>query len=297
MSSDAPTFEIEYGQVRMKVTASTLDEAFRRFWALGHYSSSHSTLRFREVPWNGEYKWDTGEHKKKGSWHYMEVLGKGIQVALSVALKLDHQQKLLEGPEGMHTSINWHAYSIDRPKAALCEVISVMREYFVGPMRTFPTASEERPERELRELVVGNKAAHEVGKSRLRKFRSHKIVEAEAIYSTMPPGHVPYVTVAHSPPYAGLERVPVPAAFFARGTPMPGDYLVRYSDGYLSWSPKKAFEEGYTEIAEPADPSTPSTQDANARDAARWRALMASPLLEAYVDEMVRRLAEKKDKD
>lgn len=28
--------------------------------------------------------------------------------------------------------------------------------------------------------------------------------------------------------------------------PAVGDYVVRYSDGYTSWSPKKAFEEGYT---------------------------------------------------
>ncbi|PYX85030.1 MAG: hypothetical protein DMG70_05000 [Acidobacteria bacterium] len=27
-----------------------------------------------------------------------------------------------------------------------------------------------------------------------------------------------------------------------------GGYLVQYEDGYLSWSPAKAFEEGYTRI-------------------------------------------------
>lgn len=34
----------------------------------------------------------------------------------------------------------------------------------------------------------------------------------------------------------------------ARGTPVVGDYYVRYDDGYESWSPAKAFEEGYTRL-------------------------------------------------
>ena len=29
------------------------------------------------------------------------------------------------------------------------------------------------------------------------------------------------------------------------GMPVIGDYFVRYADGYESWSPRKAFEEGY----------------------------------------------------
>ncbi len=32
--------------------------------------------------------------------------------------------------------------------------------------------------------------------------------------------------------------------------PEVGGYVVRYADGYLSYSPAKAFEEGYTEILE-----------------------------------------------
>lgn len=37
-------------------------------------------------------------------------------------------------------------------------------------------------------------------------------------------------------------------AFFARGAPALGDYLVIYDDDYISWSPAKAFEEGYSYI-------------------------------------------------
>jgi hypothetical protein len=39
-----------------------------------------------------------------------------------------------------------------------------------------------------------------------------------------------------------------PAEFFARGLPEVGDMLVQYSDGYISWSPRKAFEEGYENL-------------------------------------------------
>lgn len=43
----------------------------------------------------------------------------------------------------------------------------------------------------------------------------------------------------------------VPLDTFKRGTPQPGDYLVKYTDQpdgapYWSWSPKAAFEAGYT---------------------------------------------------
>lgn len=36
------------------------------------------------------------------------------------------------------------------------------------------------------------------------------------------------------------------ASVFARSWPEVGDYVVIYADGYKSWSPAKAFEEGYT---------------------------------------------------
>lgn len=43
-------------------------------------------------------------------------------------------------------------------------------------------------------------------------------------------------------------KVVVRNDFLARGTPQVGDYLVIYDDGYKSWSPAKAFEDGYTRI-------------------------------------------------
>lgn len=43
-----------------------------------------------------------------------------------------------------------------------------------------------------------------------------------------------------------------------------GGYLVQYGDGYLSYSPANAFEEGYTELPEPLPPSHPVQQIADA---------------------------------
>lgn len=45
------------------------------------------------------------------------------------------------------------------------------------------------------------------------------------------------------------ELIQQPSLLFARGLPQDDYfYLVQYEDGYISWSPKKVFEEGYTEI-------------------------------------------------
>jgi len=69
----------------------------------------------------------------------------------------------------------------------------------------------------------------------MRRYRSHKVVEAGVVQHI----DVGSVTVDD-------EVIPVPAGIFARGTPSIGeDYLVRYEDGYVSWSPKAAFEAGY----------------------------------------------------
>lgn len=40
----------------------------------------------------------------------------------------------------------------------------------------------------------------------------------------------------------------VPPAFVAKHKPEVGGYFVQYADGYQSYSPAKAFEEGYTRI-------------------------------------------------
>jgi hypothetical protein len=73
----------------------------------------------------------------------------------------------------------------------------------------------------------------------MRRYRSHKVVEA-AVIAEVQPGRV----------RVGHEWIDVPTDIFARdGQPIIGvDYLVRYADGYVSWSPRAAFEEGYAEV-------------------------------------------------
>jgi hypothetical protein len=44
----------------------------------------------------------------------------------------------------------------------------------------------------------------------------------------------------------GFPRIWVISNMFVRYTPMPGDYYVVYEDGYQSFSPRKAFLDGYT---------------------------------------------------
>ncbi len=77
----------------------------------------------------------------------------------------------------------------------------------------------------------------------MRRWQSHKIVEAEQITSCANTITNKTVTTSDG---LNAHRHEVPESFFARGLPDVGDYLVIYEDGYMSWSPKKAFEEGYT---------------------------------------------------
>jgi hypothetical protein len=44
--------------------------------------------------------------------------------------------------------------------------------------------------------------------------------------------------------------IDVVPSWIVRGAPVVGDYMVRYDDGYTSWSPAAAFEDGYTRLAD-----------------------------------------------
>lgn len=45
---------------------------------------------------------------------------------------------------------------------------------------------------------------------------------------------------------AGFAPISAPEEMFSRYVPLPGDFYVVYADGYKSFSPRKAFLEGYT---------------------------------------------------
>jgi hypothetical protein len=83
----------------------------------------------------------------------------------------------------------------------------------------------------------------------LPTYRSHKTVRAAPIIGILE-GRTPSDPLAQR---VYLEThygtVEAPANIFARGRPTLGvDYVVIYDDGYVSWSPKKPFEEGYTAL-------------------------------------------------
>lgn len=44
----------------------------------------------------------------------------------------------------------------------------------------------------------------------------------------------------------GYGPMPFDAAFYRKHNPEAGGYYVVYENGYKSWSPAKAFEDGYT---------------------------------------------------
>ena len=85
--------------------------------------------------------------------------------------------------------------------------------------------------------------------SALPQWKCHKVVRAAKIASTQEMDDRWYVELVDIPGLEGM--LSVDPAVFARGVPEQGDYLVAYDDSYVSWSPAKAFEEGYTRIDPP----------------------------------------------
>lgn len=74
------------------------------------------------------------------------------------------------------------------------------------------------------------------------KYQSHKIVQA-----------LPLVGISHAEdaPEAALRfedgsDLIVSDDWLKKHNPQVGGYVVRYEDGYLSWSPKDVFESGYS---------------------------------------------------
>lgn len=72
------------------------------------------------------------------------------------------------------------------------------------------------------------------------RYRSHKKVWALKIATIN--GHK--LTFEEK----GYAPLMCDAPMFSRYMPVPGDFYVVYDDGYKSFSPAKAFEEGYTRI-------------------------------------------------
>ena len=81
----------------------------------------------------------------------------------------------------------------------------------------------------------------------LPKYKAHKVVEAFKIGALSATLDLTWVLY---PLDGGFGPVVVTRAYMDRHQPKVGGYYVRYPDGYESWSPAAAFEDGYTLIKE-----------------------------------------------
>jgi len=77
------------------------------------------------------------------------------------------------------------------------------------------------------------------------KYRCHKEVRALKIKEVWITDRAARLAF-EEPGYAPVE---VPREWYWKHSPVPGGYYVTYEDGYTSYSPAKAFEDGYTRIS------------------------------------------------
>lgn len=84
------------------------------------------------------------------------------------------------------------------------------------------------------------------------RYRSHKEVYALKIMDIRMPelqhGEVYDGRMIIKSSDDGYSSFTVDAAYVKKHQPKVGGYYVRYKDGYESWSPAEAFEEGYTRV-------------------------------------------------
>jgi hypothetical protein len=108
------------------------------------------------------------------------------------------------------------------------------------------------PEKAFDKIEAGLKDALEIarGGKQLPLYTCHKQVRALEIrtigaysYEPSPEARLVREVVFADPAYPPLK---LDESLFARYVPMPGDYYVVYEDGYQSFSPRKAFLEGYS---------------------------------------------------
>lgn len=77
------------------------------------------------------------------------------------------------------------------------------------------------------------------------RYKSHKIVHALKIH-TIDVAEDAREGAVITPVDQGFGPFPVDSAYMAKHTPKVGGYYVVYPDGYKSWSPADAFEDGYS---------------------------------------------------
>jgi len=107
------------------------------------------------------------------------------------------------------------------------------------------------------ENSVGNGPEPILEVSQMTEYKSHKLVNAEKIDIIIPSNL--FSEDRANPPAEGGARIVfenntylnVDSTYFEKHNPVVGGYVVLYKDGYASFSPAEAFEEGYTDVNAP----------------------------------------------
>ena len=108
----------------------------------------------------------------------------------------------------------------------------------------------------------------------MKKYKSHKVVEAAKITDFFLKGSSLFLGLGSNEGFTVSDSAKVRFKDISREDM---GYLVRYEGGYISWSPTKAFEEGYTLLEEEAEVAsktlantTASQAKANVKDIKFW---------------------------
>jgi hypothetical protein len=88
----------------------------------------------------------------------------------------------------------------------------------------------------------------------MKTYQCHKRVRAAKIVAITPIEHGDEYQILMD----GHVAVNAPKEWFDKHKPKIGGYFVQYEDGYQSFSPAKAFEDGYTEIPSALQPAKPA---------------------------------------
>lgn len=83
-------------------------------------------------------------------------------------------------------------------------------------------------------------------KCEMPKYKSHKEVHALKIHSVDILDNGDAIIMPADEGYASFQ---VSKEYVEKHKPTADGYYVVYEDGYRSWSPAKAFEEGYTKVS------------------------------------------------
>ena len=120
------------------------------------------------------------------------------------------------------------------------------RDVFDALIEKHPDAAEIR----IRSLAPAN-AAPGSPSVEMPRYRSHKVVHAlkiRAVTDPTEPGNESDGSRLLHFEEQGYGALRVVAEYVRKHHPEAGGYYVVYDDGYASWSPAKAFEDGYTRI-------------------------------------------------